>query len=1143
MRKHKFLAVLLAFIMALSLLPTAAFAEEAGETPADDPAGIPTALTEETVEDIAPQAEEYVAKIGDVGYATLGAAVNAVPVNGTAAITLLSDTTENVSVSYNEDITLDLGGHTLTGYVYVSRGTLTLENGTVSNPGSYAAAMTGSTSDTADYSILNVESTATVKGLWGACLFDKSNLGYGMVLNVAGTIDGDIFVQGLLGNTAESAEALAAGNAPVVNIKDGAVIKDDEGPGIAMNGYAIVNVENGASVTGTEAIAVKRGVLNITGGTFTATGEKQDPATANHNGTEATGAAISVTSTYNYAGKIEVNINGGRFTSQNNSALYVGHSVESNDSSNTYEKGLSIDIKDGQFTGADGADAVYIAKAADGDDVSYTQKVIRGGTFSSNISTYVVAGSAAILDEDNQNWTIGVDPDKTVVAVIGNTGYENLQAAVDAARSGETVTLLANTYLTETVRIGENQNITLNLNGQAVTVSQSDGRSLYAIKNYGTLTLTDDSDEGNGSITARGVENYGTMYMEGGTINSCDSNGGGAAVWNEGTFEMTDGALKFTGQKSGENAGAPFTNAKETASAKITGGTLESPYTAIFANAGKVEVENITLSTKTDYWMTVKTFSGSEITLTNVTINTAKGGCIEVAGGTATLENCTFTQSEEGDPAHVRSAVAVSNGGTVTVKSGTYTSSAFGAYVFNSGGTIHIEGGEFNAPTALKADASTSPAAPSKIDVSNGNFTGELSVASGADLSISGGTFSSDPTNYCIEDYTGIETADGQFIVAHETEALITIIGPTGEMENTPAITLDENKKVTAIQGKTTLFDPHDNSEAGDTLKYWVYNGWTFSAEKNGQKETFGTFKTLTAELAAWLSEKINDTEGVWKLTMDSRTPGYYSYPSSGGSSSGSSSTPTYAVTVDSGRHGTVTVSPKSARRGATVTITVKPDDGYELDDLTVTDKDGKTVKVTEGKNGKFTFTMPASKVEVEASFTAIKEETPARRFTDVPDGYWAEDEINWAADSGYMNGNTAATFNPEGTVTRQQLWMILARLSGYQPADFDEARAWAMDNSISDGTNPGGAVSRQQLVTILYRYAERMGHNTAGSADLTAYPDHAGVAAYATGAMGWSVANGIVGGTAQGTLAPTGTATRAQFAAILYRFCDKIAG
>ena len=262
--------------------------------------------------------------------------------------------------------------------------------------------------------------------------------------------------------------------------------------------------------------------------------------------------------------------------------------------------------------------------------------------------------------------------------------------------------------------------------------------------------------------------------------------------------------------------------------------------------------------------------------------------------------------------------------------------------------------------------------------------------------------------------------------------------------------------------------------------------------------------------------------------------------PTSGGSGGGFTST-TYPVTVDSGRHGDVTTSTKNAKQGATVTITVKPDDGYELDDLTVTDKNGKTIKVTEGKNGKYTFTMPASKVTVEATFAQI-EEAPEHSFTDVPGGHWAESEITWAYESGYMNGNTATTFNPNGTVTRQQLWMILARLSGQRPANFEEAKAWAVDNGVSDGTNPGSAVSRQQLVTILYRYAAMMGYKTGSTADLTVFPDYASVAAYATDAMRWSVANSIVGGTAQGTLNPTGTATRAQFAVILFRFCGNIA-
>ena len=394
---------------------------------------------------------------------------------------------------------------------------------------------------------------------------------------------------------------------------------------------------------------------------------------------------------------------------------------------------------------------------------------------------------------------------------------------------------------------------------------------------------------------------------------------------------------------------------------------------------------------------------------------------------------------------------------------------------------------------------------------------------------------------------TGSLTADAAYSCA---------VTASKDDETSEAATGSVAIKVSAREGTLTLSAASGEvlTTAGQVSLTYDYNGdgpvtasssdesvATVAVDQTAKKVTVTVQKAGTAVItvSAGATDTYTAASAVYNLTVKEPAP----VTPGGSSHSGSSSTPTYAVTVDSGRHGTVTVSPKSARKGAAVTITVKPDDGYELDGLTVTDASGKAVKVTEGKNGKFTFTMPASKVEVDATFTAIKEETPAQRFTDVPNGYWAEEEINWAAENGYINGNTAATFNPEGTVTRQQLWMILARLSGYQPADFTEARAWAVDNSISDGTNPGGAVSRQQLVSILYRYAVRMGYDASGSADLTAYPDHADLASYATGAMGWSVANGIVGGTAQGTLAPAGTATRAQFAVILYRFCDKVVG
>ena len=159
-----------------------------------------------------------------------------------------------------------------------------------------------------------------------------------------------------------------------------------------------------------------------------------------------------------------------------------------------------------------------------------------------------------------------------------------------------------------------------------------------------------------------------------------------------------------------------------------------------------------------------------------------------------------------------------------------------------------------------------------------------------------------------------------------------------------------------------------------------------------------------------------------------------------------------------------------------------------------------------------------------------------------MSDDFWAYDAIEWAYENGYMNGKTATTFQPDGSVTRQQLWMILARLSGANPADMAEARTWAMSTGVSDGSNPGTAVSRQQMVTMLYRYAGLMGYTISGTADLASYPDSASVSGYAQDAMSWSVANGIVAGTASGTLDPSGTATRAQFSVILMRFCEKMA-
>lgn len=171
-------------------------------------------------------------------------------------------------------------------------------------------------------------------------------------------------------------------------------------------------------------------------------------------------------------------------------------------------------------------------------------------------------------------------------------------------------------------------------------------------------------------------------------------------------------------------------------------------------------------------------------------------------------------------------------------------------------------------------------------------------------------------------------------------------------------------------------------------------------------------------------------------------------------------------------------------------------------------------------------------------SLFVVGYETPVTiPFTDVSGSYWAYGEIAWAYEKGLMTGKTDTSFQPEGTMTRQQVWMILARLSGANPASMAEAKAWAMQNGVSDGSDPGAAVTRQQLVTLLYRYAEMMGYSVEGKADLSGYPDAASISGYAAVPMAWAVGNNVVSGTGEGYLNPGVTASRAQFAVILWRF------
>ncbi len=317
-----------------------------------------------------------------------------------------------------------------------------------------------------------------------------------------------------------------------------------------------------------------------------------------------------------------------------------------------------------------------------------------------------------------------------------------------------------------------------------------------------------------------------------------------------------------------------------------------------------------------------------------------------------------------------------------------------------------------------------------------------------------------------------------------------------------------------------------------------LYQGETLVAKKNSAQAGSFTFSDLSRNTSYTVKLYAENPVGRGNvLTADVTTR-------SGGSSSSGT---TYAVTTPSNTaNGTVTVSPKNASKGSSVTITVKPDSGYALDQLKVKDRSGKQITLTDKGNGQFTFTMPASKVTVEASFA--KTEQPGKTgFTDVSASAYYADAVAWAVSQGITTGTSATTFSPDASCTRGQIVTFLWRAAGSPspkgtssfadvPAEsyYAQAVAWAVENGITNGTgegtfSPDTPCDRSQSVTFLFR---ALGGKTAGDAAFSDVP----AGSYYASAVAWAAEQGITTGTSSTTFSPNDTCTRGQIVTFLYR-------
>lgn len=418
---------------------------------------------------------------------------------------------------------------------------------------------------------------------------------------------------------------------------------------------------------------------------------------------------------------------------------------------------------------------------------------------------------------------------------------------------------------------------------------------------------------------------------------------------------------------------------------------------------------------------------------------------------------------------------------------------------------------------------------------------------------------------------TGFAVADGDKLSIKHTKSNGTVEYYTGtvtEQSGKPLLTFTTNGfspfvisvPAAAIESKVypTLQAAVDSAKNDDIIDLYkdVAADTKVTVTKTIKFKIATNSKTFAKEnIAAGANTTVKVTGDASPYTYEFT----YTKPSSGGSSGGSSSgKTTYKVTTSAVNNGGVNASPSSAEKGATITITLSPDKGYKLDKLTVTDGSGKTVSTVKKSDTVYTFTMPASAVNVGVSYVKATETPSETRFNDVSANDWFASAVDYVTGKGMMNGTADNTFSPKANTTRGMVVTVLYRLEN-QPstsaasftdvasgAYYANAVAWANANGIVSGYGsgkfgPNDKVTREQLAAILYRYAQYKKYDVSGANSLDGYTDVQSVSSYAVPALQWANAAGVVTGKSGSKLDPKGNATRAEVAAMLMRFCENV--
>ncbi len=1070
--------------------------------------------------------DQYVAEIGTTGYKTLAEAITAANVSDSAktiTITLLQDVAvadqiviKNVN---GKAITLDLGGKTLTNsydgssYSLLTRTAVTMKNGTYKSTKGSARGIGAVADFTLENATLSAaglvglgcsatDATYTVKKSTVIGNYALANFANNATINIeSSTITGSGV--GIYHNGSNSGLKLTATDSAITAAATGAT------NGIYVSGSTSTMAAAGAqqvtltrcTVSGGTAVEVKYTDLTLTDCTVTATAETPS-YTQDDNGAATTGFAV--VSTDNTTG----------------TAMPA-------------PKGkITIQGANGKYTGPVGLGSLESVKTEFKDFTDDTIKV-SGGTFTSAVlPEYCAPG---FVPTDNADGTFGVQEYKPIEVWTGYSGtkvasYATVAEAAAALGANKWIVVARDYTLTEDFEIKD-----------GVYLDVAKDASLTVAEGV-TLTVAADAKRLGVRAEAALVNN--------GTILVCGSSTKNGFAMLYGTFSGNELTVP-EGYFLDNNGSNYFATANADALYEITFGDDTVKRTADSTNIKGGNIKQIKLlNDVTGGWSLDESSVGAEVVLD------LNGHTLSYSGTNpqyATLNVYNKVTIKNGTIKYdgtKRGAIDLVGSGDLTIASNVVIDGGASYGIFTSGTSkLTVEG-------TVKANGFYAIAGNGSKD--NGGYVDncDITVNDGAVISAPNGIAIYHPelgtvtvNGGTISGHTGIELCAGKLVVSGGS------ITATGDNMNA---TGSQNA---ILDGAAVSIINRDYPGGTPTAEI---TGGIFTASGSGA-QTVKAYDYRSNAVAEWTTagESVNISGGSFSSIPSNMSAlcaaGYIPFKNADGTygvtrpSSGSSGSydPTYSVSTPSKtENGSVTVSPKSASKGDTVTVTVKPDSGYVLETLTVTDKNGNELTLKDKGNGKYTFTMPAGKVEVKATF--MEDNSMLNFFYDVPNDAYFYEAVKWAVKNGITDGVGNNLFAPEQPCTRAQIVTFLWRAAGspepkgaaaamtdvVSGSYYEKAVAWAIENGITTGTttstfSPDATCTRAQAVTFLARALKAKAESAAEFSDVP-------TGSYFADAVAWAAANGVTEGIGGGLFGSDNDCTRGQIVTFLYRAYNK---